>query len=113
MPCILDIPEFNALLDAIETLEDLAVQAEDESNLLGIVLTVSARKRVVDEMLAKVGACDIVNEGSPVKRGDCPAYKIAKARIMERMAKRLQGKTMDIILEDDSGPLDGPDGFYQ
>jgi len=103
MPCILDLAEFVAIVNAIETFEDLA--ADDDTGMLGVALLMAARSRLVKEMLAKVEACDDANKDTPIKLKDCPAYKIMKERIAARMVKRIQ----------DNSPIfevDDPGGFY-
>jgi hypothetical protein len=113
MPCILDLTEFNIVLDAIEMFEDLA--AQDDTDMLGVALLMAARSRLVKEMLDKVGECDDANAGCLVKLAECPAYKIMKERIYARLAKRAtHGAMFDIIEADDRGDYDiddGPDGF--
>lgn len=110
MPCTLDLAEFNSTVDAIETIENLA--AEEDTDLLGMVLLLDIRRHLVHAMLEKVGACDDANAASPIKRADCPAYKIMRERIAARVAKRFQSDMAEIILDDAQRNIDdGPDGF--
>jgi hypothetical protein len=118
MPCILDLEEFKDTVAAIETIEDCAERSD--VGMLGSVLLLSARARLVKEMLDKVGACDDANAANPTKLQDCPAYQIMKERIMDRVRKRgLQSRMQDLVeaadrgdFDDDDDPNSGPDGFF-
>ena len=116
MPCILDLEDFKDIVAAVETIEECAERSD--VGMLGSVLLMSARARLVKEMLDKVGACDDANAANPTKLSECPAYQLMKESIAARMTKRFQGKMQDLVDAADRGdydgdePFNGPDGFF-
>ena len=116
MPCILDLEDFKDIVAAVETIEECAERSD--VGMLGSVLLMSARARLVKDMLDKVGACDDANAANPTKLSECPAYQLMKESIAARMTKRFQCKMQDLVDAadrgdfDDDDPNSGPDGFF-
>ena len=116
MPCILDLEDFKDIVAAVETIEECAERSD--VGMLGSVLLMSARARLVKDMLDKVGACDDANAANPTKLSECPAYQLMKESIAARMTKRFQVKMQDLVDAADRGdydgdePFNGPDGFF-
>ena len=120
MPCILDLEDFKDIVAAVETIEECAERSD--VGMLGSVLLMGARARLVKDMLDKVGACDDANAANPTKLSECPAYQLMKESIAARMTKRFQVKFLSVVRMQDlvdaadrgdyDDPNSGPDGFF-